>query len=101
MEYKSSRLFASLSPTKIIFPDTIELDKDRLRVIKKRWFGLTGDEEEISYDRIASSRLKKGVFTATVAIETSGGSKDDITIKALWKKDAESLKSQLEKKTQV
>ena len=91
MEIKSSRLFASLSPTKIIFPDTIKLENDRLVVIKKRWLGLTGDEEEIKYERIASTRLKKGIFTATLAIETSGGSKNDLAIKAIWKKDAVKL----------
>lgn len=91
MEFRSSRLLVGLSPTKLIFPDKIELESDRLRVTKKKWFGLTGAEEEIKYERIASTRLKKGVLSATIAIETSGGSKEDLHLKSLRKKDGREL----------
>ena len=97
MIFKQSRLFA-MSITKLIFPDTIELTGDRVRVTKKRLLGITGDEEEILYTRIASTRTKRSIFTATVIIETSGGSKQDLYVKAIWKKQAKELKNQIEQK---
>ena len=100
-EFKCSRLFTGLSPTKLLFPDRIQLHQDKAIIIKRKWFGLTTDEEEIKYSRIASTRTKKGVFTATLIIETSGGSKDDLKVGPFLKAAAKEIHGELVKLVDV
>lgn len=89
MIYKASRFWGGWkSWTKFFIPDRIEILNDRIVIKKRRWFGLTGTDEEISFSRIASVRLVKGVFTGSVLIETMGGAVRDMEIRAFNKKTA-------------
>lgn len=94
--YKSSRARAGiLSWTKIIFPDRVELSHAGVQVTKKKFFGLTSTSEEVSYKRIASVRVNKGLISGDVVIETAGGSVNDIEVKGFKKKVASKLQAQL------
>ncbi|AOM84390.1 hypothetical protein BBEV_3073 [Salisediminibacterium beveridgei] len=79
----------------MIFPDRVELSNSAVLVTKKKFFGLTSTSEEVSYKRIASVRLNKGLISGNVVIETAGGSVNDIEVKGFKKKVASKLQARL------
>lgn len=85
--YTSSRMMGG-SWTKFLYPDTLIIGDDVIRIVKKQSFGMTNFEEEINYSKIASVRVFNGVFFSDLLIETHGGSSNDFTIKYLPKKSA-------------
>lgn len=89
--YKSSRLLAGLRLTKVLFPDKIEVQGDRALITKKRWLGLITDDESIVIERLASVRVKRGLISAKIIIETMGGAKQDIIIERLWRNTAKKI----------
>ena len=93
--YKSSRMLA-LTTTKMLFPDRLEIKKDKVIITKRRWLGLMKDEETIRIDRIASIRMKGGLLSGKVIIETTGGAKTDLIMSRMWKKKARKLANELE-----
>ncbi len=89
MEFKASRFWGGMfSWTKLIMPDTITVQNDKIVVNKKTYFGLKGTEEEIPLAKVASIRLEKGFFTGHVKVETAGGSVADLKVKNFSKKKA-------------
>ena len=94
--YKSSRFLAGLYITKVVFPDRLEINENKICITKRRWFGLIVDTESLSLERVASVRVKNGLFSAKVFIETMGGAKQDFVIDRLWKKQAKQIKADLE-----
>jgi len=91
MVCKASRFWSMASWTKMLMPDNIEILNTRVIIRKKKWFGLTGTEEEITYKQISSIRLVKRIFTGIVIIETTGGAMTDIRIKNFTKKTAKKV----------
>jgi hypothetical protein len=65
--------------------DCIELHADRVIVIRRRWLGLVRTEDEILFKRISSVKLQRGLFTASIFLETSGGSNVMVRITRLRK----------------
>ena len=94
MKLTATRL--SLWLPKVLFPDTVEVLADRVIVIKRRWFGLATDREEVKLERIASVKVSTGILFAKVTIETMGGAVADVKITNLWKGDALMLRDALE-----
>jgi len=89
MIYKASRFWGGWkSLTKFFIPDRIEILNDRVVAKKRRWFGLTGTDEEILFSKIASVRIERGFFTGAVLIETAGGAVKDIEVRAFNKRTA-------------
>ncbi len=101
MKFQASRFWSMKSWTKLLMPDSIEILDTRIIVTKKKWFGLSSTEEEITYKKIASVRLKKGVFTGTIIIETLGGATEDLSIKNFKKKVAVKIAGILREKIEV
>ena len=87
--YQVSRVFGTF-----FFPATLTVLPTGVRYSKNRMVG--GSEELIHFSHIASVRLKKGWFTATLEIETSGGSAP-IVIPGLYKSDAIAIRDAIEK----
>jgi len=83
--YTSNRLTAG----NLLFPDEVTVANDGIHFIKRRLLG--SDEEIISYDKIASVKLKSGILFADLTIETTGGSQP-IFINGLMKGDAQEIK---------
>ena len=83
--YKSNRLTAGNS----IFPDEVTVAEDGIYFVKRRMFG--SDEEIITYQKIASVKVKSGILFADMTIETTGGSQP-IFINGLAKGDAQEIK---------
>ena len=94
--YKSSRFLAGLYLTKVVFPDRLEINENKICITKRKWFGLIADTESLSMERMASVRVKNGLFSAKVFIETMGGAKEDFVIERLWKGAARKIKADLE-----
>lgn len=70
----------------LFFRDTVALASDGIYYCKRGIVGST--EEHISYQSVASLRIRNGVFLSSIVIETNGGSQP-IFINGLWKSDAE------------
>ena len=87
--YTASRLFSSF-----FFPAKLTVLTSGVRYSQGKLVG--GNEELINYSHSASVRLKKGWFTATLEIETSGGSAP-IVIPGLYKSDAIAIRDAIEK----
>lgn len=87
MKYRASRWGGLLSWTKMLMPDTIEV-ADRLTVVKRKFFGLSNTTEELNFSKVASVRVKNGLFFSDIIIETAGGATSDIVIRTLKKKVA-------------
>ena len=87
--YHVSRLFGTF-----FFPASITVLPSGIRYNKGKLIG--GSEELINYGHIASVRLKKGLFTATLEIETSGGTAP-IVVPGLYKADAAAIRDAIEK----
>lgn len=66
-------------------PDTLSVEGDRLRIRRKKLFGLMSDEDEIRLERVASVRVRKGLLTGRLIIETAGGAMGDIEFAHIWK----------------
>jgi hypothetical protein len=100
MVFKASRFWSGMfSWTKLFMPDTIRLLEDRLIVYKRALLGLWSSEDEIMYNKVASVRLTRGIFTASVVIETHGaGVAGGIKINKFWKKTARTLAEELRKR---
>ena len=100
MIYKASRFWGGWkSLTKLFIPDRIEILNDRIVAKKRRWFGLTGTDEEILFSKIASVRIERGVFTGAVLIETTGGALKDIEVRAFNKRTAYEMVKSIKEKT--
>ena len=100
MIYKTSRVWGGWkSLTKLFIPDRIEILNDRVVAKKRRWFGLTGTDEEILFSKIASVRMERGVFTGAVLIETTGGAVKDIEVRAFNKSTASKMVKSINEKT--
>ena len=100
MIYEASRFWGGWkSFTKFFIPDRIEILKDRVVAKKRRWFGLTGSDEEILFLKIASVRIERGVFTGAVLIETTGGAVKDIEVRAFNKRTAYKMVKSIKEKT--
>ena len=87
--------FNPFTPTKWIMPPTITFDGEEVRIERKSLFGVMSSDEVIQLDRVASVRLAKGIMTATVVVETMGGSVSDVSMKHLPKGAAEELVSNI------
>jgi hypothetical protein len=83
--YQSSRLTSG----NLLFPDEVTVADDGIHFLKRRLFG--SDEEIITYRKIASVKLKTGIFFADLTLETTGGSQP-IFINGLAKNDAREIK---------
>ncbi len=83
--YKSNRF----TNGNFIFPDEMTVAGDGIHFIKRRLFG--SDEEIITYEKIASVKLKTRMFFSDLTIETSGGSQP-VFINGLGKNDAQEIK---------
>lgn len=83
--YASSRLTSG----NFLFPDEVTVAEDGIHFVKHRIFG--SDEEIITYGKIASVKLKSGIFFADITIETTGGSQP-IFINGLMKGAAQEIK---------
>ena len=93
MIIKASRVLTGWgSPTKFFMPDQMELREDSVKVLQREWFGLKREEEVISIERIASTRIQFGLIKATVILETFGGMKDDIRIAGVAKGQARAFR---------
>ena len=102
MIYKASRFWGGWkSLTKFFIPDRIEILNDRLITKKRKWFGLTGTDEEILFSKIASMRIERGIFTGAVLIETTGGAVKDIEVRAFNKRTAYKMIKELKEKTKA
>ena len=95
MKFRASRWGGLLSWTKFIMPDTIDVGDARVTVIKRKLFGLSNTEEEMAYTRVASVRVKNGLFFSDIVIETTGGATADISIRTLKKKVAKSCAGEI------
>lgn len=97
MIIRASRILSGWkSPTKFLMPDQMELRDDRVIVLQRQWLGLKREEEIISIERIASTRLQFGLIKATVILETFGGYKDDIRINGVGKGKARAFREAIQ-----
>ena len=99
MKYHASRMFSFPRPTKMLIPDRVTLFADRAVVSKWSLLGISSQVKEVLYERISSVRLDTKIFTATVVIETSGGSIDDISIPRLLRGKAKIVREELSRYT--
>ena len=83
--YTSNRLTKGNS----LFPDEVSIAEDGIHFIKRKLLG--SNEEVISYNQIASVKIKSGVLFADIWIETAGGSQP-VFINGLSKSDAQEIK---------
>lgn len=72
-----------------LFPDEVSIAEDGIHFIKRQMLG--SNEEVISYNQIASVKIKSGVLFADIWIETAGGSQP-VYINGLSKSDAQEIK---------
>ena len=70
-------------------PDLLSITDGKVRVTKRRVFGLTGSEDEVSLSKVASWRLNVGPITSTIVIETTDGAAGDLFVSGLPKKEAQ------------
>ncbi len=97
MIIKASRILTGWkSPTKFWMPDQMELTEDSVKVTQRQWFGLKRDEEVVSIDRIASTRLQFGLLKATVILETYGGAKRDPWLSGVAKGQARAFREEIQ-----
>jgi hypothetical protein len=97
MIIKSSRILSGwTSPTKFFMPDQMELRDDSVKVTQRAWFGLKREEEVVSIDRIASTRLQFGLLKATVILETYGGAKRDPWLEGVAKGQARAFREEIQ-----
>lgn len=97
MIIKASRILTGWnSPTKFWMPDQMELREDSVKILQREWFGLKREEEVISIERIASTRIQFGLLKATVILETFGGAKDDLRIPGVAKGEARAFREAIQ-----
>lgn len=104
-KFKQSRLFNAMKfrITGVIFPQTITItnledpEKGRVTISKRKWLGLTKDEESILISKLASTRGNYKILTASLVMETTGGFKADLKVDNLWKGTAKKVIQLLEK----
>jgi hypothetical protein len=100
MIIKASRILTGwASPTKFFMPDQMELRDDNVKVTQREWFGLKREEEVVSIDRIASTRLQFGLLKATIILETYGGAKRDPWLAGVAKGQARAFREAIQQKT--
>lgn len=95
--YTASRMMGG-SWTKVVYPDTLIVGDNTVKIIKKQKLGMTNYEEELNYSKIASVRVFNGIFFSDLTIETHGGSVNDFTIKYLPKKSAKEAEKHIKEK---
>ena len=92
VEVEAARVQNGLfSWTKLFFPDRILFDGERVTVIRKFWFGMGRNEDELPITRIASVRISSGIFNSTITVQTNVRAEQDLVVSKLPKKPAESL----------
>ena len=97
MIIKASRILTGWkSPTKFWMPDQMELREDSVKLLQRQWMGLKREEEVISIERIASTRLQFGLIKATVVLETFGGAKDDLRLTGVAKGEARAFREAIQ-----
>jgi hypothetical protein len=97
MIIRASRILSGwTSPTKFFMPDQMELRDDSVKVTQRSWFGLKREEEVVSIDRIASTRLQFGILKATVILETYGGAKRDPWLDGVSKGQARAFREAIQ-----
>lgn len=98
MIIRASRILTGLnSPTKFWMPDQMELREDSVKILQREWFGLKREEEVISIERIASTRIQFGLIKATVILETFGGATGDLRISGVAKGEARAFREEIQK----
>ena len=99
MEFRSSRRAAALrfSLTRLLFPITLRLAAERVETVRVRSFLMPWmrEEEQMRYERMASTRRSRGMTFDKLTIESTGGS-NDIAVGQLRKRDADALAEALE-----
>jgi len=90
MTFRGSRLLAR-SVTRTILPDKLEIKDGKVHITRRAWFGLKTDEDEIRLKRIASVRVKRGILTGKIIIETSGGGIPELEFSRIWKWQAKKI----------
>jgi hypothetical protein len=76
-----------------LFPTVIEISERSVLRRKRSWF--SKDEESISIVKVASVRIKTGIFWADISIESSGGT-EPIQSHGHRKADARRIKELIE-----
>jgi len=76
-----------------LFPTVIEVSDRSVLLRKRSWF--SKDEESISILKVASVRIKTGIFWSDISIESSGGT-EPITSHGHRKSDARRIKELIE-----
>ncbi|MTI95224.1 MAG: hypothetical protein FH749_07005 [Firmicutes bacterium] len=84
--FRASRWGGMLSWTKLLMPDSITITDTRVEICKRKLLGLSHTTEEVPFSRIASVRLKSGLFFSDIIIETTGGATADLTVKMMKKR---------------
>jgi len=74
--------------TKFFIPDSLILENGYINIIKKKWLGLKDNTESIKLEKVASIRLKNGLFWSDIIIETAGGASTDFKLTGVSKKKA-------------
>lgn len=97
MIIRASRILSGWrNPTKFLMPDQMELREDSVKLLQRQWMGLKREEEVISIERIASTRLHFGLIKATVILETFGGSRDDLRLSGVAKGQARAFREAIQ-----
>ena len=78
-----------------IFPQSLKIYEDMLVFKKRKWFIV--DEMTVTFNHVAQSSLKAGIFFSTVEITTSGGYAN-LFIPHIFKKHAKSCQKLIEQK---
>ena len=97
MEVQAARLQASriYRLTKLMYPDRIAFENDKVTVTKYSLLGLGKSEEVVPTSRISSVRIASGVFNSTIVVETQGGARSDMWVETLPKGPATALASEI------
>ena len=78
-----------------IFPQTLGIYEDLIIFRKRRWFQV--EEMTVTFNHIAQSNLKSGIFFSTIEIVTSGGG-DNPSLKYILNKPAKKAQKIIEQK---
>jgi hypothetical protein len=60
----------------LILPPRMVICEDSIKLREFRFFGISVDEQSVSYSKIALVKKGEGLFFSTIIIETSGGDRD-------------------------
>ncbi len=60
----------------LILPPRLVIHEDSIKLREYRFFGISVDEQSVSYSKIALVKKAEGLFFSTIIVETSGGDRD-------------------------